>query len=167
MAWGPLFINSGNAGMLCCIKVFLVLKSRLLLTLRNSRKWDLSSEGPSIVLMRTKKFAVNGDYLLPFSGIVGPLFGLMRTWFVLCLLSYQLVFCIAFLCLLYFVLLFWQLVSYKDLSWSYQKKKKRSLLILLKKKYNLGNGDTCKLLFARRDYEIIWVEEDVWIFFDR
>ncbi|KAK9985496.1 hypothetical protein SO802_030447 [Lithocarpus litseifolius] len=26
-----------------------------------------SSEGPSIVLMRTKKFAVNGDYLLPFS----------------------------------------------------------------------------------------------------
>lgn len=29
-------------------------------------------------LMRTKKFAVNGDYLLPFSGIVGPLFRLMR-----------------------------------------------------------------------------------------
>lgn len=38
----------------------------------------LSSEGPPIVLMRTKKFAVNGDYLLPFSGIVGPLFRLLR-----------------------------------------------------------------------------------------
>ena len=80
LIWFPQMIS--RHAFIC----WLAMKHRLL-TRDGLVKWGvhsdvlclfLSSEGPPIVLMRTKKFAVNGDYLLPFSGIVGPLFRLLR-----------------------------------------------------------------------------------------
>ena len=105
----------------------------------------MSSKGHSLVLKRTGKFAVNGDYLQTFLGLVGLPFRLMNR----CLLAYQpVVFYVVVICVAIMAACFYlrYVLIVK------RKKKKKTIITvgLLIKKDNYFRSQNCKLAKNKR-----------------
>ena len=103
----------------------------------------MSSKGHSLVLKRTGKFAVNGDYLQTFLGLVGLLFRLMNR----CLLAYQpVVFYVVVVCVAIMAACF-----YLRFVLIVKRKKKTIITVgLLIKKDNYFRSQNCKLAKNKR-----------------